>query len=102
MNKSDLAAQVQQDVDGLTKAQAQNVINSIFHPENGAIAKALKNGESVSIPGFGTFKVRARAARTGRNPRTGKEVTIPASTGAGFTAGKTLKEALKAGTKKKK
>ena len=60
-----------------------------------AIAKALKKGDSVTITGFGTFRVAKRAARTGLNPQTGKAIKIKAKKVPKFTAGKTLKEAVK-------
>lgn len=59
-----------------------------------AIEKALVDGEKVQLVGFGTFEVKARSARTGRNPQTGKEITIPASKHPTFTAGKALKAAV--------
>ena len=94
MNKTELAALVQKE-GNVTKAQAQKIVDAIFNPAGGAIAQALKSGDTFAIAGFGTFKTRKRAARKGRNPRTGAEVTIPASTAAGFSAGKGLKDALK-------
>jgi DNA-binding protein HU-beta len=94
MNKSELAALIQKE-GNITKAQAQKVVDAIFNPTGGAIAQALKSGDTFSIAGFGTFRTRSRAARKGRNPRTGQEVTIPASIAAGFTAGKGLKDTLK-------
>ena len=59
-----------------------------------AVRKALKKGDSVSLVGFGTFVVRKRAARTGRNPRTGEQIKIKASKNPSFKAGKALKDAL--------
>ena len=59
-----------------------------------AIADALKKGETVSMVGFGTFSVRHRAARTGRNPRTGETINIAASNNPAFKAGKALKDAV--------
>ena len=55
----------------------------------------LKAGDKVSLVGFGTFEVRAKAARTGRNPQTGKEISIPASKAPAFKAGKAFKDAIK-------
>ena len=60
----------------------------------GAITKALKGGKQVSLVGFGTFAVKKRAARTGRNPRTGEAIQIRASKVPGFRAGKALKDAV--------
>ena len=59
-----------------------------------SITKALKKGDTVTLIGFGTFKVSARAARTGRNPQTGKEIKIAARKAPGFSAGKALKDAV--------
>ena len=59
-----------------------------------SISGALKSGDSVSLVGFGTFAVKARAARTGRNPRTGETIEIAASNVPGFKAGKALKDAV--------
>ncbi|OIS65855.1 DNA-binding protein, partial [Bacillus subtilis] len=60
------------------------------------ISEALKSGEKVSIPGFGTFEVRERAARKGRNPQTGEEIDIPATKAPAFKPAKALKDAVKA------
>ena len=60
-----------------------------------SITKALKKGDAVTLVGFGTFKVTKRKARKGRNPRTGEEIKIKASKAPKFTAGKSLKEAVK-------
>lgn len=93
MNKTELAEKVIEKA-GLSKAEANKAINAIFDPESGAIAEALKGGEKVSIAGFGSFEARTREARKGRNPQTGKEIDIAASTSAGFKAGKGLKDTL--------
>jgi DNA-binding protein HU-beta len=61
----------------------------------GAVTKALKKGDSVTLVGFGTFSVRKRAARTGRNPQTGREIKIPAKKVPVFKPGKELKAAVK-------
>lgn len=61
----------------------------------GAVRDSLKRGEKVVITGFGTFSVRKRAARPGRNPKTGERITIAARTAPGFTPGKTLKKAVR-------
>lgn len=93
MNKTELAEKLAEKA-GLSKADANKAINAMFNPESGAIAEALKSGEKVSIPGFGSFETRTREARKGRNPRTGKEIDIAASTSAGFKPGKGLKDTL--------
>ncbi|HUP87874.1 MAG TPA: HU family DNA-binding protein [Longimicrobiales bacterium] len=91
MNKSDLIQQLA-NKSGMTKAQATRAIELLFEPENGLIIEALRAGDRVQISGFGTFEARARKARTGRNPRTGKEIRIPATTSPTFRAGKALKD----------
>ena len=89
MNKADLIKEVEKVT--CTKKEAAGAVDAVF----GAISKALKKGGAVAIAGFGTFKVAKRAARTGRNPQTGKEMKIKAKKVPKFTAGKALKDALK-------
>jgi len=89
MNKSELIDAIAASAN-LTKADAGRAIDAT----TAAITKALKKGESVTLVGFGTFKVTQRAARTGRNPRTGAELKIAARKAPGFSAGKTLKDAV--------
>jgi len=89
MNKQELIAHIAAEAD-LTKTDAGKALNAITD----SITQSLKKGEPVTLIGFGTFKVTKRAARTGRNPRTGKELKIKASNAPGFSAGKTLKDAL--------
>ncbi len=90
MTKADLVAQVAKR-SGLTAKAAKDAVNAVFD----VIADALKRGEKVVVTGFGTFMVRRRAARKGRNPQTGEEIQIPATKTPGFTAGKALKRAVK-------
>ena len=90
MTKADLVAQVAKRA-GLTAKAAKDAVNVVFD----VIADALKRGEKVVVTGFGTFVVRKRAARKGRNPQTGEEITIPTTKTPGFTAGKALKRAVK-------
>ncbi|MBA4285398.1 MAG: integration host factor subunit alpha [Xanthomonadaceae bacterium] len=90
MNKSELIAAVAEK-SGLTKTDAGNAIDSLVE----VIATALKNDDKVSLVGFGTFAIRSRSARTGRNPKTGKTLTIEASKNPSFKAGKALKDAVK-------
>ena len=78
------------DQSGLTKADADRALEAMFK----VVKKALKSGDSVSLVGFGTFVVRKRAARTGRNPRTGDTIKIKASKVPAFKAGKALKDAV--------
>ncbi|MCS5551160.1 MAG: HU family DNA-binding protein [Gammaproteobacteria bacterium] len=89
MNKADLIDAVAEDSD-LTKTSAARALDSAI--EN--ITNALKGGNSVTLVGFGTFTVRQREARMGRNPRTGEAIQIKASRVPGFKAGKALKDAL--------
>ena len=95
MNRSELVNTVSEKA-GLSRADAQKAVSAIFDVDNGAIAEALRSGDSVAISGFGSFKVNERAARKGRNPQTGAEIDIAASKAAAFSAGKGLKDALKA------
>ncbi len=89
MNKNDLVAAVADDA-GLSKADAAKAVDSVFD----TIAGSLKSGEEVRLVGFGTFNVTRRAASTGRNPRTGEAIQIPASNQPKFKAGKGLKDAV--------
>ncbi len=89
MNKTELVDAVAQGAD-ISKAAAARAVDSMFD----AISGALEKGDQVTLIGFGTFSVRARAARTGRNPRTGDPIDIPASNTPGFKAGKALKDAV--------
>ena len=89
MNKSELIDQVADAAD-LSKAAAGRAVDAALD----AITGALKQSEQVSLVGFGTFLVRARAARTGRNPQTGDTIDIAASRAAAFKPGKALKDAL--------
>ena len=90
MNKNDLVSAVA-DSSGLTKVDAGRAVDAVFD----SIASALKSGGDVRIVGFGTFSVRHRAARDGRNPQTGAPMHIPASKVPGFKAGKGLKDKVK-------
>ena len=90
MTKADLVAQVSKKA-GLTARAAKDAVNVVFD----TVSAALKRGEKVVVTGFGTFVVRHRAARKGRNPQTGAEIRIPATKTPGFTAGKSLKRAVK-------
>ena len=89
MNKSELIDAIAASA-GLTKADAGRAIDATI----AEITKALKKDESVTLVGFGTFKVTHRAARNGRNPRTGAELKIAARKAPSFSAGKTLKDAV--------
>lgn len=87
MKKAELVAKVAARA-GVTKASAERCVNAFVD----ILAEALSKGERVALPGLGVFKVRERAARKGRNPQTGKEITIPARKVVVFTPGKPLKE----------
>ncbi len=89
MNKSELAEAVGQSFGG-NKSMGATAVDAVL----GAISGALASGAKVQISGFGTFEVRHRAARMGRNPRTGEPVQIKASNAPAFKAGKALKEAV--------
>ena len=89
MNKAELIAEVAAKAD-LKKRDAEKAINAALD----AITAALKDGEKVSLVGFGVFDVKEREARMGRNPRTKEEIPIPASRVPQFKAGKALKEAV--------
>ncbi len=89
MNKAELIEAVAKET--CTKAEAANAVNLVFD----SIAKALKKGDSVTLVGFGTFLVRKRKARIGRNPQTGKEIKIAAKKVPAFKPGKELKNTVK-------
>ncbi len=97
MNKTELIAAVAEKT-GLKKTESANAIEAVV----AAITEELKKGEKVTLIGFGTFETRNRAARTGRNPQTGKEIKIKASKAPAFKAGKALKEAVNSPKKKGK
>lgn len=89
MTKSELVANVAEK-SGLDRKQADKAVAAIFD----TIKKALIEGDKVQVIGFGTFENRTRSARKGRNPRTGEEISIPASKLPSFKAGKGLKDAV--------
>ena len=90
MNKTQLIDAVAKSAN-LKKADAEAAVNAV----TAAITDALKAGEKVQLIGFGTFEVRERGARAGRNPKTGEAITIAASKVPAFVAGKGLKDAIK-------
>ena len=89
MNKAEFVSAVA-DTAGLSKVDGAKAVEAFIE----TVRKALKKGDTVSLVGFGTFIVRKRAARTGRNPRTGQQIKIKASKNPSFKAGKALKDAL--------
>ncbi|OIP30125.1 MAG: hypothetical protein AUK47_25890 [Deltaproteobacteria bacterium CG2_30_63_29] len=97
MTKKEMAAKLAKKT-GLSVAKANEVITALFDatPGNGIIAVELDGGGKVTVPGFGTFGSRKRAARTGTNPSNGKKITIPERNYVFFRVGKTLKERVEA------
>ena len=89
MNRGEFVAAISEH-SGLTKADADRALEAVFK----VVKKTLKSGDTISLVGFGTFVVRKRAARTGRNPRTGATIKIKASKVPAFKAGKALRDAL--------
>jgi DNA-binding protein HU-beta len=89
VNKNDLVDAVSERT-GLAKSDAARAVEAVL----GAITDTLQKGEAVALSGFGSFVAKTRAARSGRNPRTGETIAIPASRAPAFKAGKGLKDAL--------
>ena len=89
MNKNELIEGIAQKTDS-TKAEAERAVRAMLE----VMSETLEKGESITLPGFGTFEVRERAERIGRNPQTGKELKIAASKVAAFKPGATLKAAV--------
>lgn len=89
MNKQELVASVAEKA-GLTKKDAEKALNAVVD----SIKEALNKGDKVSLVGFGTFEVRDRAARSGRNPQTGAPIKIPAGKVPAFRPGKELKDSV--------
>lgn len=90
MNKSELVKGVAERAD-LSRKDATDAVDAVFS----AITEALSKDEKVQLVGFGSFEVRSRAERKGRNPQTGEEIKIPATLIPAFRPGKTLKDAIK-------
>lgn len=90
MNKPELVNAIAEKT-GLNKKDSERAVNALVE----SISEALAKGEKVSLVGFGTFEVRTRQARTGRNPRTGQTLTIPAAKVPAFKPGKQLRELVK-------
>ena len=88
--KADLVNSIVDSVEGITRRQAAAAFEAVV----GAVSGALKSGESVKVPGLGSFSVAERGARKGRNPATGESITIKASKTVRFKAGKELKESV--------
>lgn len=96
MNKTELVERVAKKT-GLTRKDSKVVVDAIFStiPKQGIIANELKSGRKVQITGFGTFQIRKRRKREGRNPQTGESIEIPASKFPAFSAGRALKDRIK-------
>lgn len=96
MNKTELIAKLAKKT-GMTKQQAADAVNAIFDTDagQGIIAVALDAGDTVTLPGFGTFATKRRSAREGRNPQTGASMKIEARTVPVFRAGRGLKERVR-------
>ena len=90
MTKVDLVAAVADKLE-LSKKQAELAVDTVFD----TIVEGLKTNDKVVISGFGSFEVRTRAARTGKNPRTGEDITIPEQKTQAFKAGKAFKDSVK-------
>ena len=97
MNKTELIEAIAKEA-GLNKTQADAAVKAF----TSVVTDALKKGDKITLVGFGTFDVAERAARTGRNPQTGKEIKIKASKSPKFKAGKALKDAVNAPKKASK
>lgn len=89
MNKAELIETIAHGAE-ISKAKAGHALDTFIK----AVTDSLAKGEKVTLIGFGTFEARSRAARKGRNPQTGKEISVPARKSPAFVAGKTLKDAL--------
>lgn len=96
MNKTELVAAIAEKTE-LSKKDSEKALKAFME----VVSEQLKKGEKIQLVGFGTFEVTERAARTGKNPQTGKAIKIPASKAPKFKAGKALKEAVNKPAKKK-
>lgn len=96
MTKSDLIERVAERVPHISKKDTETVVNTIFD----SMTEALRNGDRIEIRGFGSFQVKTREAREGRNPKTGDEVRIPAKRAPFFKVGKELKERIESTRKR--
>jgi DNA-binding protein HU-beta len=91
MNKTELITKLAKKTD-LTHAKAAEAVDAIFNAKNGLIVDELAKGKKVMLPGFGSFSIRKRASRLGRNPATGAALKIPSRKYPAFKVGKTLRE----------
>jgi integration host factor subunit beta len=90
MTKAQIIERVSEQVAGLTKRQAEIVVNTLFN----SIRNSLQRGDKTEIRGFGSFRLRSRRMKEGRNPKTGATVSVPAKKVPFFKAGKELKEMM--------
>ncbi len=93
MKKKDFIERVAEKAE-MTRSAAARTVEAIFDAAEGAIVEAVRAGEHISLPGFGKFRTKTRGARKGRNPRTGKEINIPARTVMSFSSGKGVSDTL--------
>ena len=91
MNKTELVKTISNNIEGATQKDVCVVLDTFMD----VVKDTLVNGDKIALTGFGTFEVAERAARKGRNPKTGEEIMIPASKAPKFKAGKALKDAVK-------
>ena len=94
MNKAEMLEAIVKRTD-MSNRDVKAVVDAIFDPEEGVIAKTVKKGDKVVIAGFGSFERRARAARKARNPQTGESIKVKARKVPGFRAGATFKETVR-------
>jgi DNA-binding protein HU-beta len=99
MNKSEFIDKVAEKAE-MSKAAAARAIDAIFDTATGAVSEAVHKAGELNIPGFGKFSKKTRAARKGRNPRTGQEIDIPERSTVAFTAGKNLREGVPSGRRR--
>jgi DNA-binding protein HU-beta len=96
MKKSEFIDQVAEKAE-MSRAAAARAVEAIFDTASGAVSKAVHEMGELSIPGFGKFTKKTRAARKGRNPRTGQEIDIPERASVSFTASKNFREGVPSG-----
>jgi len=94
MNKGELVSAIASRVDGLNQKQAGQALDALID----VVMEAIASGEKVTLVGFGSWELRDRKSRTGRNPKTGEEMVIPAAKVPGFTPGKTFRERVNGGS----
>ena len=99
MNKSELVDKVAEKAE-MSRAAAARAVDAIFDTASGAVSEAVHKAGELNIPGFGKFTRKTRAARKGRNPRTGEEIDIPERTTVAFSAGRNLREGVPSGRRR--